>query len=123
MLDSTDLRIIDELYKNSRMAMKELGEKVHLTGQATSSRLAKLEDSGVIEGYTIQVNQGKLGNSVHPFMNIYSKSPYHEPFLAFLDTQQQFIVNNFKISGDELLSSRMQISIKRGLGSIFSRLK
>jgi len=100
MLDSTDLRIIDELYKNSRMTMKELGEKVHLTGQATSSRVAKLEDSGVIEGYTIHVNQVKLGRPVHAFMNIYTKSPYHEPFLAFLDTQQPFIGNNFKISGD-----------------------
>jgi len=100
MLDSTDLRIIEELSKNSRMTMKELGEKVHLTGQAASSRVAKLEDNGVIEAYTIHVNEVKLGWSVHAFMNIYTKSPFHEPFLAFLDTQQQFIVNNFKISGE-----------------------
>ena len=38
MLDSTDLRILDELSKNSRITMKELGEKVHLTGQAASAR-------------------------------------------------------------------------------------
>jgi len=100
MLDSTDLRIIEELSKNSRITMKELGEKVHLTGQAASSRVAKLEDNGVIEAYTIHVNEVKLGWPVHAFMNIYTKSPFHEPFLAFLDTQQQFIVNNFKISGE-----------------------
>jgi len=100
MLDSTDLRIIEELSKNSRITMKELGEKVHLTGQAASSRVAKLEDNGVIEAYTIHVNEVKLGCPVHAFMNIYTKSPFHEPFLAFLDTQQQFIVNNFKISGE-----------------------
>jgi DNA-binding Lrp family transcriptional regulator len=56
MLDKTDMHILDELSKNSRITMKELGEKVHLTGPATSARVAKLEDSGVIEGYTIKVN-------------------------------------------------------------------
>lgn len=54
--------------------MKELGEKVHLTGQAASARVAKLEDQGVIEGYTIQVNQVKLGCFIHAFINIYTKA-------------------------------------------------
>ncbi|KOP69652.1 transcriptional regulator [Lysinibacillus sp. FJAT-14745] len=100
MLDNTDLSIIDELSKNSRITMKDLGEKVHLTGQAASTRVAKLEDNGVIESYTINVNHIKLGSNVHAFINIYTKSPYHEPYLSFLKAQQQFIVNNFKISGD-----------------------
>lgn len=100
MLDNTDLSIIDELSKNSRITMKDLGEKVHLTGQAASSRVARLEDNGVIESYTINVNHLKLGSNVHAFINIYTKSPYHEPFLSFIKTQQHFIVNNFKISGD-----------------------
>ena len=33
MLDHTDQRILDELSKNSRITMKELGEKVHLARQ------------------------------------------------------------------------------------------
>lgn len=53
MLDHTDMQILEELSQNSRITMKELGEKVHLTGQAAASRVAKLEDNGVIEGYTI----------------------------------------------------------------------
>lgn len=57
MLDSTDLLILDILSQNSRITMKELGKRVHLTGQAVSARVAKLEDNGVIEGYTIKVNQ------------------------------------------------------------------
>ena len=100
MLDQTDMRIIDELSKNSRITMKELGEKVHLTGQAAATRVAKLEDNGVIEGYTIKVNQAKLGCLIHAFINIYTKSPHHEPYLSFINTQESFILNNYKISGD-----------------------
>ncbi|WP_421535914.1 Lrp/AsnC family transcriptional regulator [Priestia sp. D3YE.R1] len=100
MLDNTDISILNELSKNSRITMKELGEKVHLTGQAAASRVAKLEDSGVIEGYTIQVNQKELGCFMHAWINIYTKSTSHQPFLSFIETQENYLLNNYKISGD-----------------------
>nr|WP_263327282.1 winged helix-turn-helix transcriptional regulator [Neobacillus sp. Marseille-Q6967] len=100
MLDSTDMRILDELSKNSRITMKELGEKVHLTGQAASARVAKLEDNGVIEGYTIKVSHIKLGFFIHAMIHIYTKSAYHEPYLSYIKTQEAYIMNNYKISGE-----------------------
>ena len=100
MIDNTDAGILNELSKNSRITMKELGEKVHLTGQATASRVAKLEDNGVIEGYSIKVNQVKLGCFIHAFITIITQSTYHQPYLSFIKTQEQYIINNYKISGD-----------------------
>lgn len=100
MLDQTDMRILEELSKNSRITMKELGEKVHLTGQAASARVAKLEDNGVIEGYTIKVNQVKLGCFIHAFITIFTQSTYHQPYLSFIETQEKHIINNYKISGE-----------------------
>ncbi|MEF7557842.1 Lrp/AsnC family transcriptional regulator [Bacillus thuringiensis] len=100
MLDHTDVQILEELSKNSRITMKELGEKVHLTGQATASRVTKLEDNGVIEGYSIKVNQGKLGCFMHAFINIYIKDTHHQPYLSFIKTQEIHVINNYKISGD-----------------------
>jgi Lrp/AsnC family transcriptional regulator, leucine-responsive regulatory protein len=100
MLDNTDIKILDELSKNSRITMKELGEKVHLTGPATSARVEKLEDSGVIEGYTIKINQAKLGFNIHAFITIITQSTNHKPYLSFIKTQEQYLVSNYKISGD-----------------------
>lgn len=100
MLDATDKRILDELSKNSRITMKELGEKVHLTGAAVSARVEKLEDNGVIEGYTIKVNQTKLGCSIYAFLTIIIQSPFHQPYLSFINNQGKYILNNYKISGD-----------------------
>ncbi|MDI2589432.1 Lrp/AsnC family transcriptional regulator [Psychrobacillus sp. NEAU-3TGS] len=100
MLDNTDQLILDELSKNSRITMKELGEKVHLTGQAASGRVAKLEDNGLIEGYTIKVNQTKLGYFIHAFITIITQSTYHQPYLSFIKTQEAYIIHNYKISGD-----------------------
>lgn len=100
MLDNTDRCILDELSKNSRLTMKELGKKVHLTGPAVSARVAKLEDQGVIEGYSIKVNRVKLGCFIHAFITIITQSTNHQPYLSFIKTQEQHIINNYKISGD-----------------------
>lgn len=101
MLDNTDMRILEELTINSRVKMKELGEKVHLTGQATSNRVAKLEDSGIIEGYTIKINQEKLGYPLHIFVNvILTKSYNHKQYINFINEQKKYVIHNYKISGD-----------------------
>ncbi|MCZ8540693.1 Lrp/AsnC family transcriptional regulator [Psychrobacillus psychrodurans] len=100
MIDNTDMRILNELSMNSRLTMKELGKKVHLTGPAVSTRVAKLEEQGVIEGYSIKVNQVKLGYFVHAFITIITESTYHQPYLSFIKMQKQYIINNYKISGD-----------------------
>ncbi|NDI36064.1 Lrp/AsnC family transcriptional regulator [Chengkuizengella sediminis] len=100
MIDNTDEKILEELLKNGRITMKELGEKVHLTGQATASRVVKLEEEGVIEGYTINLNQGKSGYSIHSFINIFTKNPSHKAFLSFAEEKQKYILNHFKITGE-----------------------
>ena len=100
ILDQTDLRILDELSKNSRITMKELGEKVHLSSPATSARVEKLESAGIIEGYTIKVNQLKMGYFVHAMISVIMKSSHHEPYLSYIKAQASFVIQNYKISGD-----------------------
>ncbi|WP_079508741.1 Lrp/AsnC family transcriptional regulator [Mesobacillus jeotgali] len=99
MLDQTDNQILDELSRNSRIKMKELGEKVHLTAPAASARIAKLEDSGVIEGYTIKLNHTKMGFFIHAFITVLTQSIHHQPYLDFLKGQEKYQINHYKISG------------------------
>lgn len=100
MLDQTDLHILEELSKNSRIKMKELGEKVHLTGQAASARVGKLEDQGVIEGYTIKVNQEKVGLVVHAFIQVFTKTTNHQFYYSFIKKHEEYVLHNYKISGE-----------------------
>jgi Lrp/AsnC family transcriptional regulator, leucine-responsive regulatory protein len=99
-MDQTDWLILSELSKNSRITMRELGEKVHMTGQATASRVAKLEDNGVLEGYTIKVNHSKLGCFIHAFITLYTNTHNHQPLLAFIKMKEPFVLNTYKIGGD-----------------------
>ena len=99
-MDQTDKKILEELCSNSRITMKELGEKVHLTAPAAAARVNKLEDNGVIQGYSIKVNQAKLGCFTYAFINIYIEGTHHKPYLSFIQTKEGYVINNYKISGD-----------------------
>lgn len=99
-MDNTDKIIIEELKKNSKITMKELGKKVHLSGQAASTRVMKLEDLGIIKKYTIDVNYPLYGYPVHAMITIFTKYLAHNLYLKFIDTQQDYILHNYKISGD-----------------------
>ncbi|MED1204431.1 Lrp/AsnC family transcriptional regulator [Heyndrickxia acidicola] len=99
-MDSTDRRIVEELSACGRITMKELGKKVHLTGQAAAARVLKLEAEGFIEGYTVRINELKMGYNVHCFINIYTKGMEHTDYLSFLKEHPSNVIHNFKISGE-----------------------
>ena len=52
-IDATDVRIVEELRKNARITMKELGARVFLTGQAVRNRVERLEAMGPVFGYKV----------------------------------------------------------------------
>ncbi|WP_322907056.1 Lrp/AsnC family transcriptional regulator [Paenibacillus campi] len=98
-MDRIDQHIIAHLTENGRMTMKELGERIHLTGQATATRVLRLEEQGIIEGYTIKTNPARLGYPVHVFLTIVTQHVHHQPYLAFVDTQPEYVCANYKVSG------------------------
>lgn len=100
MIDNTDRLILDALSKNSRISMKELGEKVHLTGAAAAQRVMKLLDNGVITSCSIEVNQMKIGYPVHAFIDILISGITHNNYLKFINEYPQFVINNYKVSGE-----------------------
>ncbi|RWM07457.1 MAG: Lrp/AsnC family transcriptional regulator [Mesorhizobium sp.] len=60
-LDETDMSIIEALQENGRLAISELGRRVGLSQPATSERVKRLEERGVISGYHAVVDAKKLG--------------------------------------------------------------
>lgn len=60
MLDTIDLNILKVLDGNSRATVSEISKRVGLSVPATSERLKKLEESGVIDTYGVRINRRKL---------------------------------------------------------------
>ncbi len=60
-LDATDLKIIDILKKNARIPILKMSNILGISDVAIKKRIKKMEDTGVIRGYTIKVDYSKLG--------------------------------------------------------------
>jgi Lrp/AsnC family leucine-responsive transcriptional regulator len=69
-LDRTDNLILITLQRDGRLSNRELAERVHLSESACLRRVRALEESGVIDGYTALVNQGKVGLPGNVFVSI-----------------------------------------------------
>lgn len=99
MLDQTDIKILSLLKENSRLQWREIGELVHLTGQAVANRIKKMEQTGIIQGYTINLNNSKLGKSLIAYITVFMKTYNHSSFIEFIKNNES-ISECDRISGD-----------------------
>lgn len=73
MFDATDLEIMRLLQENSKYSNKEIGEKIHLTGQMVGVRINRLVENDLIHRFTVDVNHKKLGTNIS-FVKVYKDS-------------------------------------------------
>ena len=83
-MDKIDFKIIELLQKNARYPLKHLAEEVFLSTPAVSARIEKLEHSGVITGYTAQVDPLKLGYNIKAFINLEMTPTQKAEFYPFI---------------------------------------
>ncbi|MDO3675887.1 Lrp/AsnC family transcriptional regulator [Paenibacillus ehimensis] len=98
-LDQTDIEIIRLLRQNARIQWKEIGEHVFLSGQAVGNRIKRLEDLGIIQAYTVQVNEEKMGRPVLALITVFMKSTNHSGFESFV-RKQEAVIEAYRVSGE-----------------------
>ena len=69
-LDRIDRRMLAVLQEDGRIANSALARRVGLSESATLRRLRRLEDSGLIDGYVLLVNQARAGKPGNIFVEI-----------------------------------------------------
>lgn len=70
MLDALDRKIISILQQEGRIRTIDLAQKVGLSPTPCARRVVKLEEDGVITGYTATVNQDRLGLPISIFVSV-----------------------------------------------------
>jgi Lrp/AsnC family leucine-responsive transcriptional regulator len=60
-MDAIDRKILKALQANGRASLQEIGQAVGLSSSPCWERIRKLEQAGVIEGYTVRLNAQGLG--------------------------------------------------------------
>jgi len=69
-IDAVDKKIISILQKEGRIRTIDLAEQIGLSPTPCARRIVRLEEEGVITGYTATVNQDKLGLPISIFVSV-----------------------------------------------------
>lgn len=70
-MDKFDTAILSALQGDGRMTWSELATRVNLSASAAQRRVEALLDRGVIENFTVNLNEAALGHAVKAFVTVH----------------------------------------------------
>ncbi len=120
-IDNLDLEIIRILSENSKLTFKEIGERVHLTGQAIGARINKLVEEGIIENFTININKEKLGIGITALIKIYMSTYDHSKIKSLIQDTEE-IVEAFRVSSDGCYFLKVETSSNEFLNNLLDKI-
>jgi len=99
-IDEINWKILHFLQENARESYATIGRKIGLTAPAVAERVKKLEDLGVIEGYTAKVSHALTGYQLKAIITLKAFMGKLKPFLVVV-TGFDEVVNCYRITGNE----------------------
>ena len=73
-IDKIDKLILNELIKNARGSASNIADSIGMSVPAVTERIKKLQDSGVIKGYSVSIDDRMIGVDVSAFITVISES-------------------------------------------------
>ncbi|WOX25672.1 Lrp/AsnC family transcriptional regulator [Streptomyces solicathayae] len=98
--DATDWRILEALQNQGRASFTELAKAVSMSASAVTERVRRMEEAGVISGYTAVVDQERLGLPILAFVRLRYPNGNYKPFHDLLDTTPE-ILEAHHVTGDD----------------------
>lgn len=121
MLDDVDKRILELLSNDGRMSVKDLAQHVGLSAPSTSERIKRLEERGVIRGFTLEIDPASIGFTLQAIIRV-------RPLPGKLHVVQQLIEaipeisECDKVTGDDCFIARLHVRSIEELDTILDRI-
>lgn len=99
-IDAVNRRILEELLDDPRLTMSELGRRVGMSSPAVTERVRRLEETGVIRGYRLDLNPAALGLPIAAYIRIRPNAG-QLPRIIELAQQIPEVVECHRITGED----------------------
>jgi Lrp/AsnC family leucine-responsive transcriptional regulator len=120
-LDGTDWRIIAALQRDGRVSYAELARTVAMSPSAVTERVRRLEETGIITGYSAVIDPERLGLSILAFVRLRYPSGNYKPFRDLVDTTPE-ILEAHHVTGDDCFVLKVRASSMRHLEETTGRI-
>ncbi len=100
MLDNLDTKILSLLQQQGRTKRSQIAEEIGLSIPSVSERLNKLEEKGIIEGYTVRLNKKAFGYDIMAFVMVIMESSKHYKQLVTKVEKHPMILECHSVLGE-----------------------
>ena len=118
--DRVNARILDELQRDPRLTMKELGRRVGMSSPAITERVRRLEESGIIQGYRLEVNPIALGLPIAAYVRVRPNAG-QLPKIAELAEQIPEVVECHRVTGEDCFIMKVYLPAMDQLDRILDK--
>lgn len=98
-MDELDRKIIRLMSQNARIPVKDIAQEINLTSPAVSSRIRKLEQDGIISGYTVVLHPPEGHVRVEALISLSVGPTQHEDLMNMLQAEPD-VLQCFRITGN-----------------------
>ncbi|MEU7034389.1 Lrp/AsnC family transcriptional regulator [Streptomyces sp. NPDC046237] len=119
--DATDWRILDALQAQGRASFTELARAVSMSASAVTERVRRLEEAGVITGYTAVIDQERLGLPILAFVRLRYPTGNYKPFHDLLASTPE-ILEAHHVTGDDCFVLKVAARSMRHLEEISGKV-
>jgi len=88
-LDKTELKILIELQKDGRLSRRILADRADVSTPTVSSKLERLENIGIIEGFRVELDYRKIGLQKY-YLRIETEKYPEEKLRNLIDSYHRF---------------------------------
>jgi Lrp/AsnC family transcriptional regulator, leucine-responsive regulatory protein len=120
-LDRADCSILRILQENARESFAEVGKQVGLSATSVAERIRRLEQAGVIEGYTVRIAAHKLGRPVTAFVLARPKGP--DARFVKVARERPEILECFRVTGEFSFIARAAVRDVKHLEELLDHLE
>ena len=120
-LDATDHQLLAALTDNARISLADLGRLLGMSPQSAADRLRRLEDVGVITGFTVKLDPAALGLPVGAYIRV-RPAMGELPRVAALLADIPEIVECDRVTGEDCFIAKVFVAAIEDLERVIDRL-
>jgi len=99
-LDKKDRLIIEALQHDARQSLSALGKRIGLSQPAVSERVKKLEDLGVIRGYSARVDLRAIGFRLQAIVRVRTTHQHIQKYVSLFESMPE-VLDVVRVTGDD----------------------
>ena len=99
-MDAIDLSILRCLKENSRQTASMISQTINLSVSAVIERIRKMESKGMIQKYTVMLDEKQMGNDLTVFISVSLEHSKYSPEFAQAALEHGHVAECYCIAGD-----------------------